>query len=60
VAGRFSATAPAGQGSRRAAIRQQLGERTCTMATVFTYFAVAVACGVFAVYLLVWFNTRKG
>jgi hypothetical protein len=30
------------------------------MATVFTYFAVAVACGVFAVYLLVWFNTRKG
>jgi hypothetical protein len=30
------------------------------MAEVFTFYAIAVICGVIAVYLLVWFNTRKG
>jgi len=30
------------------------------MAEVFTYYGIAVVCGVIAVYLLVWFNTRNG
>ena len=30
------------------------------MATVFTYYAVAVVAGTIAVWLLVWFNTRNG
>ncbi len=30
------------------------------MTTVFTYYAVAVVCGVIAVWALVWFNTRNG
>jgi hypothetical protein len=30
------------------------------MATVFTYYAVAVFFGVIFVYALVWFNTRNG
>jgi hypothetical protein len=30
------------------------------MATVFTYYAIAVVSGVIAVWALVWFNTRNG
>jgi hypothetical protein len=30
------------------------------MATVFTFYAVAVVAGVIAVWALVWFHTRHG
>lgn len=30
------------------------------MATVFTYYAIAVVCAVIVVWALVWFNTRNG
>lgn len=30
------------------------------MATVFTYYAIAVVAGVIVVWALVWFNTRQG
>lgn len=30
------------------------------MATVFTYYAIAVVCGAIVVWALVWYNTRNG
>lgn len=30
------------------------------MTEVFSFYALAVVCGVIAVYFLVWLNTRRG